>query len=333
VNARLTKAGLIDPRPDREALTGDPQRSGGRLAGTRAGGGAAETASSYYGQPVLKPPVWKPRFIASYFFLGGVAGTSSVLGAAAALTRRPALARAAKLTALATVSGSAVTLVADLGKPTRLLNMLRVLKPSSPMSVGSWLLAAYGPAAGVAAASDLTGWFPAAGALATGTAALLGPAVATYTSVLAADTAVPAWHDGFRELPIVFAASAAAGGAGAALAFAPVGQTGPARRIAAAGVATELLATKAMERRLGAVAEPYHTGRSGRLLHLATTLGIGGAAMALAGRRSRMASFVGGAALVAASALTKFGVFEAGMASARDPRATVDPQRARAARR
>jgi hypothetical protein len=140
VNARLTKSGLVDPRPDREAITGDPGRSGGALAGTRSGSPAGE--SSYYGQPVLKPPVWKPRYIASYFFLGGVAGTLSVLAAAATATGRPALARAAKLTAVATVAGSAGTLIADLGRPQRFPNMLRVLKPSSPMSVGSWLLAA-----------------------------------------------------------------------------------------------------------------------------------------------------------------------------------------------
>ena len=43
---------------------------------------------------------------------------------------------------------------------------------------------------------------------------LLGPAVASYTGVLIADTAVPAWHDAHRELPFLFVGSAASAAAG-----------------------------------------------------------------------------------------------------------------------
>ena len=117
---------------------------------------------SYYGRPVLNRPVWSAQDIAGYLFLGGLAGgLSSIVAAGAELTGRPVLSRAAKATAFGAVSVSGVLLVHDLGRPERFYNMLRVFKPTSPMSVGSWLLAAYAPAAGSPRATDLTGTFPA----------------------------------------------------------------------------------------------------------------------------------------------------------------------------
>lgn len=107
--------------------------------------------TSYYGKPILNPPTWRARDIAGYFFLGGLAGAGSVLAAGAGLTGRPGMARALKISSLVSVTGSAAALIHDLGRPERFANMLRVFKPTSPMSVGSWLLAAYGPAAGAAA--------------------------------------------------------------------------------------------------------------------------------------------------------------------------------------
>ena len=127
----------------------------------------------------------------------------------AQLTGRPGLARVAKVGAAGAAGLSVAALVHDLGRPARFVNMLRVWKPTSPMSVGSWLLAGNVPAAGAAALADVTGALPTVGAVATGVAALAGPAVATYTGALVADTAVPAWHDGHREMPLVFGASAA----------------------------------------------------------------------------------------------------------------------------
>ena len=160
---------------------------------------------SYYGRPIIKEPVWKEPDVPGYLFFGGLAGASSVLAAAAQLTGRPGLARAAKTAALGGISLSTAFLINDLGRPARFHHMLRVFKLSSPMSVGSWLLSAYGPAAGAAALSDVTGILPAAGTAATAGAALLGPAVTTYTAVLLCDTAVPAWHEAHREMPYVFA--------------------------------------------------------------------------------------------------------------------------------
>ncbi|MUN39573.1 NrfD/PsrC family molybdoenzyme membrane anchor subunit [Actinomadura litoris] len=286
--------------------------------------------SSYYGRPVLKPPRWKAPDIAGYFFLGGLAGAGSVLAAGSQLTGRPAAARALKISSLAAIGGSTAALIHDLGRPARFHHMLRVLKPTSPMSLGSWLLMAYGPAAGGAAVLDVARLFPRLGAAATAGAAVLGPAVASYTAVLAADTAVPAWHGAYRELPFVFAGSAAAAASGMALLTAPPAETGPARTAAVAGAVLEGAASRLMRRRLGMVAEVYEGGRAGGLTRAAEILAVAGAAgAALLAGRNRAAAALSGAALLAASACTRFGVFYAGVRSAEDPKYTVVPQRER----
>ncbi|MER7982858.1 NrfD/PsrC family molybdoenzyme membrane anchor subunit [Streptomyces sp. NPDC095817] len=285
---------------------------------------------SYYGRPIIHAPSWEARDIAGYFFLGGLAGAGSVLAAGAHMTGRTRTAKAMKVSSLAAVSLSAAALVHDLGRPARFLNMLRVFKPTSPMSMGSWLLSAYGPAAGIAAASAVTGRFPRAGAAATGGAALLGPALASYTAVLAGDTAVPAWHGAHQELPYLFTASATAAAAGMALLVAPPGESAPARCVAVFAAATEAAVTRAAERRLGMVAETWREGRAGILLRTARALTLAGAATAaVAGGRSRSAAAAGGLALLAGSVCTRFGVFAAGIASAQDPKYTVIPQRQR----
>jgi Polysulphide reductase, NrfD len=294
--------------------------------------------TSYYGRPVIKEPVWQAPDVAGYLFFGGLAGASSVLAAAAHLSGHRELARAAKVSALGAISLSAAALVHDLGRPARFTNMLRVFKPSSPMSVGSWLLAGYGPLAGAAAVSEVTAILPAAGTAATLGAGLLGPAIATYTAALICDTAVPSWHAGYREMPYVFVGSAASAAGGLGLLATAPGAAEPARKLAVLGAGVELVAKRRLISRLAAtpglessrgLAEPYEEGRTGVVLRLAEALTAGGLAGALLGRRSRALSALSGASLLAASALTRFGIFEAGMASARDPKYTIVPQRHR----
>lgn len=334
MSSDVTREGLEGVRPGREATVGlhvgGSQGNGhrDRRRGEQPVVPKAEFRS-YYGLPVLNPPVWKSLDIAGYLFLGGLSGASAVLAAGAQVTGRDALATRAKVVSTAAITLSAAALVHDLGRPSRFYNMLRVVKPSSPMSIGSWLLAAFGPASGVASLSALTGRAPRTGAAATVGAAALGPLVSTYTAALVADTSVPAWHDGHREMPFVFAASSATAAGGAGLVLAPLAQSGPARRMAVLGAAGELVAAKAMEKRMGEVAEPYHRGKGARLLRIGEALTATGVALCVLGRRRRAANVVGGAALVAASACTRFGIFHAGMQSAQDPRYTVEPQKAR----
>ena len=305
----------------------DAGSSGGRRRGEHQARTRAFT--SYYGRPILKQPTWAAPDIAGYLFAGGLAGASSILAAGAQITHRPRTARRAKLAALGAVGLSVAALVHDLGRPSRFYTMLRVAKPTSPMNVGSWLLAGYGPLAAAAAASDLIGIAPRIGRLATGSAAVLGSGVASYTSVLIADTAVPAWHEARRTLPFVFVGSAAASAAGLALLSSPRSEAGPACRAAVGGAALELVAGSLMERAGGVVAETYQTGRAGRLLDVAKALTAVGAVGAAFGIRHRLIGALSGAALLAGSGLTRFGIFEAGRASTLDPKYTVLPQRER----
>ena len=330
----VTREGLEGVRPGREALPGGTYVVEGldreRRARKRRGG--EEEFTSYYGRPVIKAPVWEPREIAGYFFLGGLAGASSLLAAGAELSGQPTLARGAKLGAAGAIGLSLVALVKDLGRPARFLNMLRVFKPTSPMSVGTWLLSAYAPAAGVAALGEVVALPLGATQLATGVAALLGPGVAAYTGVLVADTAVPVWHGAFRELPFLFVASAATAAAGLGLVTAADADAGPPRQLAALGVIGDLVAEGLMERDLGELSAYYRRGRAGVLMRASKVLALSGAAGALLGRRHRALRTGSGLALLAASACTRFAVFFAGRASAEDPAATVKPQRERLAR-
>jgi hypothetical protein len=320
--AEVRRDGLHGVRPGRESLTwskrGDARRTGP----------VDHPGGSYYGKPIIKPPVWAERDIAGYLFTGGLAGATSLLAAGADLSRR--LARRARVCATGAIGVSLGALIHDLGRPARFLNMLRVFKPTSPMSVGVWVLAAYAPLATASAGADVLGVAPRSGRAAGLGAAVLGAGVATYTAALIGDTAVPAWHHGHRELPFLFAGSAAAAGGGYGLIAGPHAEGGPPRRMALLGAATELLAEQLLERRLGMVAEALHEGRAGTRLKAAKALTLAGAlGAATAAPRSRTGAVVSGAALLLGSALTRFGLFEGGMNSARDPRYTVEPQRAR----
>ena len=323
----VTREGVQNARPGREAT---PSRYFKKQRGEKSMVPRA-TFRSYYGRPILKQPTWEARDIAGYLFLGGLAGTSSALAAGAEFTGRPALARASKVGALGAISLSLAALVHDLGRPSRFVNMLRMFKPTSPMSVGSWLLAGYGPAVGVSAACAVTGRMRPLGRVATVGAGILGPAVASYTAVLIADTAVPAWHEPYRELPFVFAGSAASAGAGLALIAAPRNEVSPAQRVAVAASAAEFAATMRMSSRLGDVGETFEQGRAGTLLRAAEVLSIAGGIGAAFANRSRIVGSISGATLLAASACTRFGIFAAGRASVANPKYVINPQKLNAA--
>lgn len=284
---------------------------------------------SYYGRPVVKASPWGAD-IPAYLFLGGLAGASSLLAEGAAAVGLPQLRRVSRLGAVAAVTASFAALVHDLGRPARFHHMLRVAKPTSPMSVGTWILSVYGPMAGLAAAGELVPALgPAAGA-AGAVAGAIGPAVASYTAILLADTATPTWHDARRHLPVVFVSSAAAAAGGLGMLAAPLAESGPARALGVAGGLAELAATQRMEAGIGISAETFHAGAAGRYMKLARALSVTGVAVgSVAGRRSRAAAAAAGVCLLAGSAATRFGIFHAGQQSARDPRYSVVPQRAR----
>ena len=328
-----------------DAGGGQPGANGHRRP-RRGDDGARETPmvpkasfSSYYGRPVLKPPVWKDD-IAYYFFLGGLAAGCSLLGAGADQTGRPALRRGTRLTALGALGAGSYYLIHDLGRPERFHHMLRVAKPTSPMSMGTWALALYGPFMGIAAVSEvMPAWLRrtvpgrllgAAARPAGLVAAGIAPAVASYTAVLLSQTAVPAWHESHPELPFIFTASAAASAGGLGMIVAPVHEASPARRFAMFGAVVELAASRRLESRLGLVGETFRTGEAARHLERASTLTAAGVlGSMLLGRRCRTAAVASGVALLAGGFFERLGLLHAGVQSTKDPKYVVQPQRER----
>ena len=333
------------------------RRSGGRGAAAAAEGRremlmvpeveveAFDASSSYYGRSVVKPPPWGHE-IPAYLFLGGLAGGAGLIALGGQLTGREALRRNARLGSLVAVGLGGAALVADLGRPDRFYNMLRTIKLSSPMSVGSWILAGFSGGMGVAAIAEadrLTGEIVPLGPLeplrkALGVvegpggwiAAAFAPPLTAYTAVLLSDTANPTWNAAYRHLPFVFVSSATMAGCGLSLVTTTTAETAPVRALAAAAALSDVASMKLMESQMDPVAaEPLHEGRPGAMLRWSERLALAGGLGAAVLGHNRAGAVVSGVALMAASALTRFGVFEAGMESARDPRYTVEPQRRR----
>lgn len=286
--------------------------------------------TSYYGRPVIKEPTWTPE-IPIYFFAGGMAGASAGLSFMARLMGRKKLARAATANAFIGIAVSPPLLISDLGVPTRFFNMLRVFKVTSPMSVGSWILSVEGALIGLSAAEEFVGIVPKwMGRLARPLAALLGMPLATYTAALVANTSVPVWHEGRKELPFAFAGGSAMAAGGMAALLAP-SEAGPARRLAIIGGATEAIAMGLSKKSMGKVAEPYSTGTAGKL-EKATMACAGGGVVALAAAelaQSRKLGMIGSALAVVGSMFGRWMVYKAGFQSAAAPQYTVEPQRER----
>jgi hypothetical protein len=287
---------------------------------------------SYYGRPILKEPVWKPE-VPFYFFTGGIAGGCSVLHGLARVARRERLAKTALYVGAAADLVSPVLLISDLGRPERFLNMLRVFKVTSPMSVGSWILFVSGGASSTAALLERLGILKRVKVAAEAVSFLAGGPLATYTGTLLADTAIPVWHEARHELPLLFGASASASAGAATTLFVPPEEAGPARRLAVLGAVGALGSNEVMQRRLGFVGEVYEQGDAGRYGRISKGLTATGAALlAVKGRRSRAAAITGSALVLAGELALRWSVFKAGFQSARDPRYTVIPQRERLAR-
>ena len=308
-----------------------------------------EAEPSYYGAPLLKEPVWR-WYIPAYFFVGGVAGAAAALGGAAqlalgggAVERRRGLAlrgeeqlvRKCRMIAAGGAVLSSALLIADLGKPTRFLNMLRVFRPTSPMNMGTWILSAFGIAAGastVAHVVPLSRSIRRAGDAAAVAAGVMGLPLCTYTGVLIANTAVPVWQGTRRSLPVLFAASGASGAAGLLELWPPGGRGDVVtRRFALIGKSLEIALSEVFQREADVVprvGRPLRTGISAALWRASQALSAAGLAATLLSRRGSTTRRVAGALSVLGSLSLRFAVVRAGHASARDPHATSAQQRA-----
>ena len=342
--------------PRRRRRRGARDAAGGPASGRRGGGsdGAREQPmveeaqfSSYYGRPIVKAPPWHTE-IGAYLVLGGIAGGSALLALGGQLTERPTLRRNSRFAAIGAAGVGALALIADLGRPERFLNMFRTFKVTSPMSLGSWILGGFSAAAGLAAAADaerlvrphlavpgvIQRLLGAAERPAGVAAGVFAAPLAAYTAVLLSATANPVWNAARKHLAFVFVSSASLAASGVAMITTPTAETKPARVLAGLGVVGDVVAMRIMKRGMHpAEREPLETGAPGHKLHLAEWLAIGGGIGTLVAGRSRIVAVLSGAALVAASTLTRFGVLEAGTESVKDPRHVVEPQKARLAAR
>jgi formate-dependent nitrite reductase membrane component NrfD len=188
-------------------------------------GGPIPRKPGYYGQPVVKPPVWTWE-VPLYFFFGGIGGMSAVIALSGVLFHHIDLARMAMwIAAIAGAVLSPILLIMDLGRPHLFLNMLRVFKHRSAMSMGAWILTAFGTSA-VAGLITLElhahqifpGTLGQPVRLAAGififAAAIFGTLLATYTGVLIGATAIPAWFLHRTLLPIHFGTAGLGSAAG-----------------------------------------------------------------------------------------------------------------------
>ncbi|HTX29891.1 MAG TPA: NrfD/PsrC family molybdoenzyme membrane anchor subunit [Solirubrobacteraceae bacterium] len=290
-------------------------------------GASPEHITSYHGQPVLKEPVWSQE-IPLYFYLGGVAGASGGLAYLSELRGNPELARRSYAVAMAALAVSPGLLISDLGRPERFLNMLRMFKVTSPMSVGSWILSGSGTATALAAANAWTGWLPGPARVARPAAALLGLPLSTYTAALIANTAVPVWHEARRLLPWVFGSGAALGAGAAAVMVTPPAEAAPARRLALGAAALEGPLMELMVHRLGRQGEPYKHGTPAVAANVSRAAIISGAALLFRhGETSRPAAIAAGGLLSLGALATRLSVFKAGFSSAADPKYVIRPQR------
>jgi formate-dependent nitrite reductase membrane component NrfD len=286
--------------------------------------------------PIIHAAVWTWE-VPMYFWLGGIATGSSFVALASEVVRDTRTAEMARRVTLGAAVPCAPLLVMDLGRPERFLNMMRIFKPRSPMSMGAWCLAAFSSAAGAAVAADLVGFRREARAL-TGATAALGTYLGSYTGVLLASTAVPVWARSRLFLPPIFVCTAAATGAAAnrlvlAATGTPVGH--PSRTalgtVETGAMAAELMLSSLNERRLGRLGKALDTGRANRLFECAKWSVRAGLGLRFARKRGGPWTHHLASVLYLLGGLSfRFAWIEAGRNSAQDDEAVARMARTRA---
>jgi formate-dependent nitrite reductase membrane component NrfD len=301
--------------------------------GVDVAGGPLPKKPGYYGQPVVKPPVWTWE-IPLYFFFGGIAGMSAVIALAAAIFDHVDLARAAMwIAAIAGAVVSPILLIMDLGRPHLFLNMLRIFKPQSAMSMGAWILSAFGACAvpglialELHAHQIFLGRLDQLLRLAAGIfifgSAIFGTLLATYTGVLIGATAIPAWFLHRTLLPIHFG-TAGLGSAAAVLEL--LGYRIPALNFLgfyAAGVESVLLIWLSVSKH-GAADRAIHEHSSGWLIRIGE---ISNGPLALILRFFGLVPFAAISFLLGAL-VSRFGWIAVGKVSGSDPESVFAAER------
>lgn len=328
-----SEARLVEIRREAEAR-GTVKSGGIRPAGAPFPAASPETG--YYGIPLLKQPAWTWE-IPLYFFVGGASGAAGVIGAVANYAgAERKLVRDAEWIAAAGTILSPILLISDLGKPSRFLNMLRVFKPQSPMSVGVWTLMGFSGGASAAAFAGFLQdrYCPSlplralenAGHLAS---LAFGLPFSNYTGVLIGATVVPVWNENAGSLPGHFGAS----GLGAAVGILELMGNDESRALQLLGIgaaAVECWKGWEIESKSKPVLEPLKRGASGMTIR-ASGLLSGPMPLALrllssiaGGKRSARLRRYAAVLSIAGSLLTRIGWIYAGHISARDWRLPLE---------
>jgi len=301
--------------------------------GVDVSGGPIPKKPGYYGQPVVKPPVWTWE-VPLYFFFGGIGGMSAVIAFGAVLFHQVELARIAMwIAAIAGAVLSPILLIMDLGRPHLFLNMLRVFKHGSAMSMGAWILTAFGTSAVaglIALELHVHQIFPGtldqllrlAARIFIFGAAIFGTLLATYTGVLIGATAIPAWFLHRTLLPIHFG-TAGLGSAAAVLEL--LGHRSAALNFLgfyAAAVESALLIWLSVDKH-GVADRAIHEYGSGWLIRIGEVLN-GPLALIL-----RLFGLIPVAAIsfLTGALVSRFGWIAAGKVSGADPEAVFASQR------
>jgi formate-dependent nitrite reductase membrane component NrfD len=297
----------------------------------------AEVDPTYYDRPLLKESVWSID-IPIYYFLGGTAGAALTLGAAIQLVSPRGHHPLRKLSAICHWTGivgstaGAAFLIHDLGRPSRFLNMMRVFRPTSPMNMGTWILAGAAPTAICTGLFvNRAGFFGDIAEVTGYLSGLFGAALAGYTGVLVANSAIPLWQEARAWVPAMFVASSAAAAASVIDIVSPhEGTRGVTRLFGTAGRLAEMATAKQVERTASAISkvgEPLHRGGASVLWKLASGLTAASFVTSVLPGRSRKKTIVSGALGIAGSLCLRFAVHYLSNASARDPRASFRQQR------
>ena len=288
----------------------------------------------YHNLPLLKTPTWTWQ-VPLYLFAGGVAGTSAVIALVAHIAGDAGLVRPALWIAFVGVLVSPPLLIADLGKPNRFLNMLRVFKLRSVMSVGAWTLAAFSSGIGLAVVCHelvlagygygpllLLEW------LAEIFAAFTGLILASYTSVLLGVTAIPVWFENRRLIPAVFLA----GGVGSASAVLELlgFLISPTQFIGIAATSVETIVALIIELRGRQVDRPLREGVVGWVTRVGSTLaGPVPLFLRILWGHSPGVRYVAALSFVGGALIARYAWIAAGRVSSRDVKTLIDLQYAK----
>jgi formate-dependent nitrite reductase membrane component NrfD len=279
--------------------------------------------------PIMNPAVWTWE-VPLYFWFGGIAAGSSFVALACDLSGDHRSARIARKVALGALVPSPPLLILDLGRPERFVNMLRIFKPRSPMSMGAWCLTVFGNLAAASVGADLIGKHKLARRLG-GANAIVGGYLGSYTGVLLAGTAVPLWARSRLFLGPLFVTTAVATGAAATrLALVASGLPEGHRtrhalgRVETVAITLELIGSSVNERRLGRTGDALTKGKAGVLFRFAKGAVETGLALRLLRKRGGEVTHHAASVLYLAGGLAfRYAWVDAGRHSATDDAAVA----------